>query len=253
MKMTLIYGVHAIKARLKLHVAGVDIMFCLKGKENSPRISELKSLMAKKSIEFTLINKQKFQELLQVHGLEGCVHQNVLALCNNVIKIYEESDLIHLVHTCRSVPFILMLDCVKDPHNLGACIRSAEAVGVDFMVFPKDNSATINATVEKVASGAASNMKLVAVTNLSRAISILKDHGIWVTGLAGESEGLLYEVDLTGSVALIVGAEDSGLRFGTRKVCDFLARLPMQGEVSSLNVSVAAGVAMYEVVRQRLN
>ena len=249
--MLLLYGMHAIKARLKLHADGIKVVYCLKGKETSPRLGELKSLMAKKGVEFELVNKEKFQALLQSHELEDVVHQNVLAHCQSDIKLYEESDVTALAHTCSKTPFILILDGVQDPHNLGACIRSAEAAGVDFIVFPKDNSATINSTVEKVASGAVSSMKLVAVTNLSRAIGVLKDHGVWVTGLAGEAESLIYESDFTGSIALVMGAEGAGLRFGTRKMCDYLAKLPMHGEVSSLNVSVAAGIAMYEVVRQR--
>ncbi len=249
--MSLLYGIHAIKARLKLHADGIKVIYCLKGKDTSPRLGELKSLMAKKNIEFKLVNKEKFQSLLQSHAFEDVVHQNVLAACQSDIKLYEESDLSDLVASCAKTPFILILDSVQDPHNLGACIRSAEAAGVDFIVFPKDNSATINATVEKVASGALSSMKLVSVTNLSRAIGVLKDEGIWVTGLAGEAESLIYDSEFSGAIALVMGAEGSGLRFGTRKMCDYLAKLPMQGQVSSLNVSVAAGVAMYEVVRQR--
>lgn len=249
--MSLLYGMHAIKARLKLHADGIKIIYCLKGKETSPRLGELKSLMAKKNITFELVNKEKFQSLLQTHELEDVIHQNVLAVCQSDIKLHEESDLTELVHASSKTPFILILDGVQDPHNLGACIRSAEAAGVDFIVFPKDNSATINATVEKVASGAVSSMKLVAVTNLSRAIGVLKDEGVWVTGLAGEAESLVYDSDFAGAIALVVGAEGSGLRFGTRKMCDYLAKLPMHGQISSLNVSVAAGIAMYEVVRQR--
>ncbi|WP_440683319.1 23S rRNA (guanosine(2251)-2'-O)-methyltransferase RlmB [Cysteiniphilum halobium] len=249
--MSLLYGMHAIKARLKLHADGIKVIYCLKGKETSPRLGELKSLMAKKDVEFELVNKEKFQALLQSHALEEVVHQNVLAVCQSDIKLYEESDLIELIRASSRTPFVLILDGVQDPHNLGACIRSAEAAGVDFIVFPKDNSATINATVEKVASGAASSMRLVVVTNLSRAIGILKDEGVWVTGLAGEAESLIYDNDFTGAIALVMGAEGSGLRFGTRKMCDYLAKLPMHGQVSSLNVSVAAGIAMYEVVRQR--
>ena len=250
---SLIYGIHAIKSRLKIHADGIEKLYCLKGKETSPRLGELKSLMHKKEIEFCLLGKEKFQQLLVEHQLEGIVHQNILAVCQSTISLYQESDLTSLVDECIQTPFILILDGVQDPHNLGACIRSAEAAGVDFLVFPKDKSATINATVEKVASGAVSSMKLVAVANLSRAIGILKDKGVWVTGLAGESESLIYALDFTIPVALVMGAEGSGLRFGTRKMCDYLTSLPMYGELSSLNVSVAAGIAMYEVVRQRIN
>ncbi len=148
--------------------------------------------------------------------------------------------------------FILVLDSVQDPHNFGACIRSAHSAGVDFIVVPKDNSSPINATVKKVACGAAEHTKIVVVTNLARAIETLKKAGVWIIGLAGEADESLYAMNLKDSIALVAGAEGSGMRQRTKASCDFLAKLPMLGEVSSLNVSVATGVALYEGVRQRL-
>ncbi len=248
----MIYGIHAIKSRIKVHADAIQTIYCIKGKETAPKLGELKALMFKKNLEFSLVNKEVFNQLLQQNSLNDVVHQNILALCQSNINLYHESDLLLLLRQSKKPVFILILDGVQDPHNLGACIRSADAAGVDFIVFPKDKNATINATVEKVASGAVSSAKLVAVTNLARAIGVIKDAGIWVTGLAGEAKNLIYDIDLTVPCALVMGAEGSGLRFGTRKMCDYLAKLPMYGQVSSLNVSVATGIALYEVIRQRL-
>ena len=251
MSSELIFGIHAIKSRLKVHQSSVKELYLLKGKERAPKLQQIEAMGQKKQIKATLLSRQDFQKILHKHQLtEEVVHQNVLAYCESSIHVYQQADLLEVLKWDKPL-FILVLDNVQDPHNMGACIRSAEAAGVDCIIFPKDKSASINATVEKVACGAVSHVKLFAVTNLSRALGVLKDRGVWVTGLAGEAQQLLYDIDLTTSCALVLGAEGGGLRFGTRKMCDYLAKLPMSGEVSSLNVSVAAGVSLYEVVRQR--
>ncbi|WP_416884851.1 23S rRNA (guanosine(2251)-2'-O)-methyltransferase RlmB [Marinospirillum sp.] len=165
-----------------------------------------------------------------------------------------EADLERLLETLTgsATALFLVLDGVTDPHNLGACLRTAEAAGVQAIITPKDRSATLNAAARKVASGAAEILPLIQVTNLARALRTLKDYGVWVVGTAGEAEDLIYQADLTRSTALVMGAEGKGMRRLTREQCDQLVRLPMAGDVSSLNVSVAAGVALYEAVRQRL-
>ena len=144
-----------------------------------------------------------------------------------------------------------MLDEVTDPHNLGACLRTADAAGVDAVIVPKDNSASLNMTVRKVASGAAEKVNLVAVTNLARTLAALQERGIWISGTAGEADHSLYQADFTGATAIVMGSEGKGLRRLTREHCDFLISIPMAGVVSSLNVSVAAGVCLFEAVRQR--
>ena len=146
---------------------------------------------------------------------------------------------------------ILVLDGVTDPHNLGACIRSADAAGVDAVVVPKDKSADLTPIARKVACGAAEVMPFARVTNIARTLEALKERNVWVFGAAGEAEKAIYDNDLTGSMALVMGAEGAGLRRLTREHCDFLVKLPMSGSVSSLNVSVATGVCLFEVVRQR--
>ena len=149
------------------------------------------------------------------------------------------------------VPLILILDGVTDPHNLGACLRSADAAGVTAVIFPKDKSADVNDVARKVASGAAETVPWVRVTNLARTIESLKQAGVWVIGTDGDAEGTLYEQDLSGPRALVLGSEGAGMRRLTRDLCDFIVKLPMAGSVSSLNVSVAAGVCLFEAVRQR--
>ena len=144
-----------------------------------------------------------------------------------------------------------MLDGVTDPHNLGACLRSADGAGVHAVIVPKDNSVGLTPVVQKVACGAAESVPLVMVTNLTRTLEKLQQQGAWVVGAAGEAEQLIYDLDLKGALVLVMGAEGKGIRQLTRKQCDYLVKLPMAGEVSSLNVSVATGVCLFEVVRQR--
>jgi 23S rRNA (guanosine2251-2'-O)-methyltransferase len=148
-------------------------------------------------------------------------------------------------------PLLLVLDGITDPHNLGACLRTADAAGVDAIIVPKDKSASLNTTVRKVASGAAESLNFVVVTNLQRCLEALKERGIWLVGTADEAKRSVYDQELTGAVALIMGSEGKGLRRLTRETCDFLVSIPMSGDVSSLNVSVATGVCLFEAVRQR--
>ena len=162
----------------------------------------------------------------------------------------DEADLDAVLNK-QSEPFLLVLDGVTDPHNIGACLRTADAAGVHAVIVPKDKSAGLTATARKVACGAAESVPLIQVTNLSRTLKHLQDKGVWVIGTAGEAEQLIYQVDLKGPTALVMGAEGKGMRRLTREHCDQLVKLPMAGAVSSLNVSVATGVCLYEIVRQR--
>ena len=167
-------------------------------------------------------------------------------------NLWDEWQLLQAVKDKTGPVLILVLDGVTDPHNLGACLRSADAAGVDAVVVPKDKSADLNPTARKVACGAAETVPFVRVTNISRTLKALKELGVWLYGTAGEAKNSLYDSDLTGSMALVMGAEGGGLRRLTREQCDHLVKLPMAGSVSSLNVSVATGVCLFEVVRQRL-
>ena len=182
-------------------------------------------------------------------------HQGVVAVLDPAVVaeaggMMSEADLAeHLSQV--TLPLILILDGVTDPHNLGACLRSADAAGVTAVVFPKDKSADVNDVARKVASGAAETVPWVRVTNLARTIDSLKQVGVWVIGTDGDAERTLYEQDLSGPCALVLGSEGAGMRRLTRDLCDFVVKLPMAGSVSSLNVSVATGVCLFEAVRQR--
>lgn len=165
---------------------------------------------------------------------------------------YDENHMFDLVTSLSAPPLLLILDGVQDPHNLGACLRTADAAGVHAVVAPRDRSASITETVRTVACGAAEKVPFVQVTNLARTLDQLKEVGLWLVGTEGESPKLIYEIDLTGPLGIVMGAEGKGLRQLTARKCDFLASIPMTGTVESLNVSVAAGVCLFEAVRQRL-
>lgn len=177
-------------------------------------------------------------------------HQGVMALVKPAMALHEPV-LYEQLDSLESAPLLLCLDGVQDPHNLGACLRTADAAGVDAVIVPRDKACGLTATVSKVASGAAEVVPFYAVTNLARCLRELQQRNIWSIGLAGEAEKSLYDIKLSGPLALVMGAEGKGLRRLTRETCDELAHLPMLGSVSSLNVSVSAGIALYEAVRQR--
>ena len=163
-----------------------------------------------------------------------------------------ENDLFEILSNIDHPPFILILDCVQDPHNLGACLRSADAAGVDAVVAPKDRAVGLTDTVRRIASGGAENVPFIRVTNLARTMETLKkETSLWFVGTSDKAEQTIHEIDLTGPIAIVMGAEGQGLRRLTAQKCDFLARIPMVGRVDCLNVSVAAGVCLFEAVRQR--
>ncbi len=181
----------------------------------------------------------------------GGRHQGVVAFVAAQARTRSLEEVLDALDPRRPALF-LVLDGVQDPHNLGACLRVADGAGVDAVIAPKDRAAGLSAAAVKVASGAADTVPYVAVTNLARALHTLKAAGVWVVGAAGEAQKSLYECDLAGPVAWVLGAEGEGLRRLTRELCDELVRIPMLGAVESLNVSVAAGVCLYETVRRRL-
>ncbi|QIW10661.1 23S rRNA (guanosine(2251)-2'-O)-methyltransferase RlmB [Francisella sp. LA112445] len=244
---SLIYGIHAVDSLVESNQAKEVIVF-KKQQSINPKIESIISNAEIKNIKITFIDNFK---ALPGRIRKDANHQNIFAIEKNDFKTYTEKDIKNLIPEDKNT-FILILDSVQDPHNFGACIRSAHSAGVDFIIVPKDNSAPINATVKKVACGAAEHTKIMVVTNLARAIEKLKELGVWIIGLAGEADESLYDMNLSDSIAIIAGAEGSGMRQRTKASCDFLAKLPMFGEVSSLNVSVATGIALYETVRQRI-
>jgi len=242
--MTYVGGMHAVKALLKANAADTRSLMIQKGRKDS-RMRAIVSLAQKAGVSVREVSKHELDEL----GA-GIEHQGVLAEFDGE-PVGNESGLFELLDKCSDVMLVLILDGLQDPHNLGACIRSADAAGVDAVVVPADNSVGITPVVRKVASGAVETMPVFQVTNLVRVFKKLKDAGIWIYGAAGEAESPLYDIDMTGSVAIVMGSEGSGLRRLTREACDGLFNIPMHGSVSSLNVSVAAGVSLFEVCRQR--
>lgn len=236
-----VYGVHAVEALLRHHPKRVKQLWLAEGRHD-PRVQVLTELAAGFRIPVGQRDRRELDE-----WAEG-VHQGVVAEVSPS-QVWGENMLEELLERSEGVPLLLALDGVTDPHNLGACLRTADAAGVQAVIVPKDKSATLNATVRKVACGAAEVIPLVAVTNLARTLEKLQQRGLWVVGTAGEADKTLYQLDLKGPTVLVMGAEGKGMRRLTREHCDFLARLPMAGSVSSLNVSVATGVCLFEIPR----
>lgn len=237
-------GIHSVRAALKFGTEGVDEVWLERGRRDR-RLNELAELARESGIQLRQVERVELER-----AAAGVNHQGTLAWVR-VPSSLTESDLMALLDRLDAPPFLLLLDEVQDPHNLGACLRTAEAVGVQAVIAPKDNAVGLTPVVCKVASGAAETLPYVQVTNLARVMDALKERGIWLTGTAGEASDELYAADLTGPLGLVMGAEGSGLRRLTRERCDRLVRLPMCGQVESLNVSVAAGVCLYEALRQR--
>ncbi|MFI2811936.1 MULTISPECIES: 23S rRNA (guanosine(2251)-2'-O)-methyltransferase RlmB [Microbulbifer] len=249
MATEIVYGLHAVQALLKSSPQQVQELLLLRGRRDQ-KLQKLVRQAEKNDIALRYVDRRALDEKV---GDDGN-HQGVVAVCAGAAKVYDERFLKELLETLdqkSEAPFLLILDGVTDPHNLGACLRSAEAAGVHAVIVPKDKSAGLTPTARKVACGAAEVLPLVTVTNLARTMQQLQQAGVWIFGAAGEAEQDVFAASLTGGVALAMGAEGSGLRRLTREHCDHLIRIPMAGEVSSLNVSVATGVCLFEAVRQR--
>ena len=243
MKEQWVIGIHAVRNLLQ---QDSDVKrLCIQSGREDRRIAELVKLASTAGIPVEKMPRKELDQLVEGR------HQGVVARAVFPESSWHERDLRRLLEELDHDPLLLVLDEVTDPHNLGACLRSADAAGVDAVIIPKDRSAPLNMTVRKVASGAAETTPLLAVTNLSRTLKELKELGVWLCGTAGEAEKTLYQQDLTGPLALIMGSEGKGLRRLTQETCDFLVAIPMVGTVSSLNVSVATGVCLFEAARQR--
>ncbi|ABM05102.1 23S rRNA Gm-2251 2'-O-methyltransferase [Psychromonas ingrahamii 37] len=243
-KSELLYGIHSVDALLEKQPERFIEVYALKGREDE-RLNNIIAKLNEWGISVQLMNRKAMDD-----KSEGEQHQGIIARVKTA-KVLNDNDLDSLLESLTAPPFLLILDGVTDPHNLGACLRSADAAGVHAVIIPKDNSASLTPVVRKVACGAAESVPLIHVTNLARAMRSLQDKGVWIYGTAGEATQSLYDCKLEGGMALAMGAEGKGLRRLTREHCDQLIKLPMAGAVSSLNVSVATGVCLFEVVRQR--
>lgn len=243
-KSEIIYGMHAVDALLEKQPERVIEIYALKGRDDE-RLNDVLNKAKEWGVSVQFMQRKALDE-----KSDGEQHQGIMARVK-ALKVLTDNDLEPILAALDVPPFLLILDGVTDPHNLGACLRSAEAAGVHAVIIPKDNSASLTPVVRKVACGAAESIPLIHVTNLARAMRSLQDKGIWIYGTAGEAEQSLYDCKLEGGMALAMGAEGKGLRRLTREHCDELIKLPMAGAVSSLNVSVATGICLFEVVRQR--
>ena len=238
-----IFGLHAVRSMLERHPERVRTVR-LAERRDDPRV---------RAIEELARAHQRPVERIDAHALKvlvgDVVHQGVAADITP-LPPWSEDDLLAALQSA-STPLLLALDGVQDPHNLGACLRTADACGALAVIVPKDRAAQLTAAVRKVAAGAAETTPVVAVTNLVRTLKLLKEAGLWIVGADAAAAKRAAEVDLKGPVVLVLGAEGAGLRQLTRRNCDFLAALPQLGAVESLNVSVAAGMLLYEATRQR--
>lgn len=238
-------GIHAVRTALKHGAERVDEIL-LESKRQDRRFKQLIEEAKAAGVSITQSDKKTLDRLA-----EGANHQGVVA-STRAPAARNESDLDDLLTSLSEPAFILVLDGVTDPHNLGACLRTADATGVHVVIAPRDKSCGLTPVACKVASGAVESVPFVQVTNLARTLRHLQDaHHIFIVGAAGESDLSLFDADLKGGLALIMGAEGQGMRRLTREHCDQLIKLPMAGSVESLNVSVATGVCLYEAVRQR--
>jgi 23S rRNA (guanosine2251-2'-O)-methyltransferase len=239
-----VFGLHAVHSVLERSPERVSLLLALESRRD-PRMQAILGLAELANVPVRRVDRAELDQ-----RVPGVSHQGVLAQMRAASRL-GGSQLDTFLKGPDRPPFLLILDGVQDPHNLGACLRTADAAGVDAVILPKDRSAPLNATVRKVACGAAETIPVLRVTNLARSLRTIRDAGIWLYGATGEAQRSLYEEDLSGPLALVLGGEGRGLRRLTREHCDVLLSVPMAGAVSSLNVSVAAGVCLFEARRQR--
>lgn len=238
-----LYGLHALQAVIDNEPERLIEVLVLKGRDDE-RLINIVNQARRFGVSVQFCHRKVLDE--KVNGEQ---HQGIVARAKPA-KTLDESDLDRLLETTAS-PLLLVLDGVTDPHNIGACLRTADAAGAHALIVPKDKSGGLTGTARKVACGAAEVVPFIQVTNLARTLKQLQEKGVWVVGTAGEAEQLIYDCKLAGPMALVMGAEGKGMRRLTRETCDELVKLPMAGSVSSLNVSVATGICLYEIVRQR--
>jgi 23S rRNA (guanosine2251-2'-O)-methyltransferase len=239
-----VFGWHAVEAVLKREPERLQQVWIQTGRQDK-RVKSITDALDALGVRWKVVHRRELDE--RVSG----VHQGIVAAVSES-REWTEDDLLAQLAGSDKPPFLLVLDGVTDPHNLGACMRTADAVGIQAVIVPKDKSASLTPVARKVACGAAETVPFVRVTNLARFLRSLQDLGVWLIGTAGESDATLYQADFKGPVALVMGAEGKGMRRLTREHCDQLINIPMLGHVDSLNVSVATGVCLYEALRQRL-
>lgn len=239
-----IYGFHAINARLRQSAGSVEEIFIAAARQDG-RTRDLVRLAETQGVRVMFSDTERLDGMAGGHGAR---HQGVVARVSATLRHVTLED---VIETLSEPALLLVLDGVQDPHNLGACLRVADAVGAHAVLAPKDRAVGLNATAIKVACGAADTVPYVTVTNLARALRQMQEYGIWTVGTDALADKVIYDIDLKVPLAFVLGAEGGGLRRLTRETCDVLARIPMYGAVESLNVSVASGIGLFEARRQR--
>ncbi|MCD2452457.1 23S rRNA (guanosine(2251)-2'-O)-methyltransferase RlmB [Methylicorpusculum oleiharenae] len=245
MKLTKIYGLHSAQAALDYSAENI-LQVWVDSHRQDKRLSEIIKQLGDLGLNTEKADRKKLDRLAGGTNHQGIVIEIEMPAAKSEDEL--KTDLLNIT----TPPLFLVLDNVQDPHNLGACLRTADATGVNGVIITKDNATGITPTVCKVASGAAETVPVYQITNLARTLRWLKDQGLWILGAAGDGNQTIYQADLKVPMALVVGAEGKGLRRLTREECDMLVKLPMLGKIESLNLSVATGVFLYEVVRQRM-
>ena len=239
----IVYGIHAVRAVLENDAQNIDEAL-VQAQIKNDQVQELVKKLAQQNVRVRTLPRKELDELCKGN------HQGIIVRYQ-VAKTLNENDLPGLLEGLDELPFVLILDNIQDPHNLGACLRTANAAGVHAVIAPKNKSVGITSTVRKVACGAAEITPFVQVTNLARTLEWLKAQGIWISGTDASADKTIYESDYKGAVGIVIGSEGGGLRRLSREACDFLVNIPMVGQVESLNASVATAICLYEVRRQR--
>jgi len=243
-KSIYIYGFHSIESLLKTNPESI-LKVIIETKRKDKRVNDLIQELRSQKIAFSNTNKNDLDRIAKGESHQGVISEVILPSLSNEESLYKS------ISNNISKPIILILDSIQDPRNLGACLRSANAAGVDYVVINKDGSAPINAIVHKTSAGAINSLKIFHVTNLSRTIQEIQKRGIWVIGLDSNSESTIYNVNLTDATAIVMGSEGKGIRRLIKERCDQIVAIPMSGNIESLNVSVATGISLFETKRQR--
>ena len=244
MKLSKLFGIHAVEAALDYSPQKIKRVW-VDNQRQDKRLVLLLEKLTQQSVSIEKSPRKKLDRFSDNHNHQGIVAEVQLP------EVQYEAQLKDCINSLSETPFFLVLDHIQDPHNLGACLRSADAAGVTGIIVTKDNASGITPTVCKVASGAAETIPVYQVTNLARTLRWMKAQNIWIIGSTGDAEHSLFKTDLNLPLALIMGSEGSGMRRLTQQQCDFLVKIPMFGQVESLNVSASAAIMIYEVLRQR--
>jgi len=243
-KSIFIFGFHSINSLLNTNPESVLKVFIQNGRKDS-RVGDLNEILSDLKIPFSGLDQNELDRIAKGETHQGVISEVILP------PLLTEDALLSSIKNLKVKPLILILDSIQDPRNLGACLRSANAAGVSHVIINKDGSAPINALVHKTSAGAINSLQIYHVTNLSRTIKSIQEKGVWVIGLDGNSSSKIYDVNLTDPTAIVMGTEGKGIRQLIKKTCDQLVTIPMSGNIESLNVSVATGIALFESKRQR--